>query len=327
MQRPSKIFVTGANGFIGRSLMRRFREQGVAVCGVDLVADQAWNVIAGNVASAGSWQSQAKGCELVIHTAAVVSNSAPAELYRNVSVGSVRHVINAAIKAEAHRVVHLSSIAAYGLNFSHDRVETDAISLLSGYPYCDAKAASEHAALAAHAAGEMACTIIRPGDVYGPGSRPWVLIPLSMMRKNQFFLPALGRGIFSPVYIDNLLDGIEAAALSPAAGAGQIYNITDGTQPTCREFFAHHWQWLGRKGTPPMLPNMLASPVVAMGAWLLNDVLKQNSEISVGSLAMLKRQAGYSIVKAQHQLGYQPKINLSQGMELTESWLKAEKQI
>ncbi len=326
MQRPSKILVTGANGFIGRSLMRRFRDQGVAVCGVDLVADKAWNVVAGNVASAGSWQSQAQGCELVIHTAAVVSNSAPAELYRNVSVGSVRHVIQAAIKADAPRVVHLSSIAAYGLDFRDEQVETDAISLLSGYPYCDAKAASEHAALAAHAAGEVACTIIRPGDVYGPGSRPWVLIPLSMMRKNQFFLPAHGKGVFSPVYIDNLLDGIEAAALS-SAGAGQIYNITDGTQPTCREFFAHHWHWLGRKGTPPLLPTRLASGVVALGAWLLNDVLKQNTEISTGSLAMLKRQAGYSIAKAQLQLGYQPKVDLSRGMAMTESWLRSEKMI
>ena len=48
----------------------------------------------------------------------------------------------------------------------------------TGRNYDDAKGGSEHPALAAHASGEIACTIIRPGDVYGPGSRPWVLIPL-----------------------------------------------------------------------------------------------------------------------------------------------------
>ena len=33
--------------------------------------------------------------------------------------------------------------------------------------------------------GELACTVVRPGDVYGPGSRPWVLIPLEMMKKSS----------------------------------------------------------------------------------------------------------------------------------------------
>ena len=326
MSLPSRIFVTGANGFIGRSIMSRFRELGVAVSGVDLAANAEWNVCAGNVARPGDWQAQAKGSELIFHTAAVVSNAAAAALYREVSVGSVRHVINAAIKAEAARVVHLSSIAAYGLDFDTDRVETDDISLLSGFPYCDAKAASEHAALAAHAAGEMACTIIRPGDVYGPGSRPWVLIPLDMIRKRQFFLPDQGLGVFSPVYIDNLLDGMLAAALSPAA-AGQIFNITDGTQPTCFDFFMHHWHWLGRPGTPPMVPAPIAGRVVAAGAWLLNDVLKQNTEISSGSLAMLTRRAGYSIAKAQKILGYTPDVDLVNGMAKTEAWLRSANMI
>lgn len=324
MNIPSRVFVTGANGFIGRSLMHRFRELGSAVCGMDLRADPAWNVVAGDISLPGTWQDAAKGCELVIHTAAVVSNSAPADLYRRVSVGSVRHVVDAAIRGNASRVVHLSSIAAYGLDFTSERNETSDISLLSGFPYCDAKAASEHALLAAHAAGEISGTIIRPGDVYGPGSRPWVLIPLEMMKKRQFLLPENGNGIFSPVYIDNLLDGIVNASLSEK-GSGEIFNITDGNDISCREFFSHHHRWLGRKGDPLCLPTRIAEPLSMTGEWLMKKVLRQETEISKGTFAMLTRKAGYSIAKAQNRLGYAPSVTLHAGMELTAAWLKEQR--
>ena len=51
----------------------------------------------------------------------------------------------------------------------------------------------------------MDCTVIRPTDVYGPGSRPWVILPLETMKAGRFLLPAHGKGIFSPVYIDELV--------------------------------------------------------------------------------------------------------------------------
>ena len=142
MSIPAKVFITGAHGFIGRALLQRYQALGAEVVGVDLQGHPGQNIHAADVAQAGAWQRLADGCELVIHTAAVVANSAPAQLYRAVSVGSVRLALEAALQGGASRFVHLSSIAAYGLDFSSERRETDAISLLSGYPYCDAKAAS-----------------------------------------------------------------------------------------------------------------------------------------------------------------------------------------
>lgn len=326
MGMPARVFITGAGGFIGRALLDRFAELGSAVAGVDLRADTARNVVCGDVSAPGDWQRHAEGSDLVIHTAAVVSNNASAELYRSVSVGSVRHVVDAAIAAGASRLTHLSSVAAYGLDFTTTRDETSDISVLSGYPYCDAKAASEHAVLAAHAAGEVACTVVRPGDVYGPGSRPWVLIPLEMMRKRQFMLPARGRGVFSPVFIDNLLDGIVAASLA-GDGSGQIFNITDGLGLPCREFFGYHHRWLGRRGAPLSLPTPLARTAAAAGGLVLGRLLRQDTEISPGTMAMLSRTAGYSIAKATKVLGYTPSVSLPEGMDRTERWLRERRLI
>lgn len=326
MRIPSRVFVTGANGFIGRALLDRFAELGSAVAGVDLAADPARQVVAGDVSAAGDWQRHARGSELVLHTAAVVSNNAPAGQYRRVSVGSVRHVVDAAVAAGATRLTHVSSIAAYGLDFLTTRDETSDISVLSGFPYCDAKAASEHAALAAHAAGELPCTVVRPGDVYGPGSRPWVLIPLEMMKRRQFLLPARGRGVFSPVFIGNLVDGIVSASLSDA-GTGQIFNLTDGVDVPCAEFFGYHHRWLGRRGAPLRLPTALARPAASAGGFLVRRALRQDTEISPGTMAMLDRKAGYSITKARNVLGYQPAVSLRDGMATTERWLRERRLI
>ena len=50
-------------------------------------------------------------------------------------------------------------------------------------------------------------------------------------------------------------------------------------------------------------------------------MLKQNTEISAGSLAMMTRQAGYSIAKAQRLLDYRPAVDLESGLRQTGEWL------
>ena len=68
-----RVFVTGASGFIGRALCERFARDGYEVRGVDVVADPARGVVAGDVGAPGAWQDHAAGCDLVLHTAAIVS--------------------------------------------------------------------------------------------------------------------------------------------------------------------------------------------------------------------------------------------------------------
>jgi 2-alkyl-3-oxoalkanoate reductase len=109
--------------------------------------------------------------------------------------------------------VHLSSVAAYGFDFPDGVDETYPVRV-NGDVYTDTKVNSEAVVLAAHAAGEIEVSVIRPGDVWGPGS-VWVRSPIAEMRKKTGFpLPNGGNGIFSPVYIDNFVDGMVVAVSS-----------------------------------------------------------------------------------------------------------------
>jgi nucleoside-diphosphate-sugar epimerase len=83
---------------------------------------------------------------------------------------------------------------------------------------------------------------------------------------------------------------------------------------------------MGReKGRPILLETGLAKRLTKSSEWLLSNILKQNTEISSSSLAMLTRNSGYSIDKIRTQVGYEPKINLVEGMLLTEKWLRDTK--
>lgn len=319
---PKRVFVTGANGFIGRALLKRYRGLGAEVCGVDVTADAEWNVVAGDIAESGSWQTHARGADLVVNTAAVVSNTAPRELYWRISVNGVRKALDAAVAGGAKRFVQISSCAAFGKQFPLDVDETYPVAAATGRNYDDAKGGSEHPALAAHAAGEITCTIIRPGDVYGPGSRPWVLIPLATIATSStFLLPAHGKGILSPTYIDDLVDGIVLAAGSSNA-AGQIFSITGGCGVTCEDYFAHHWRWAGRPGKPRSYSTATVTRLAKIAA-VVQRALGRQSEAGPEALALLTKPGTFSIAKARRMLGYEPKVSLEEGMRRTEAWLRA----
>ena len=135
-----------------------------------------------------------------------------------------------------------------------------------GNSYADTKIASEHSVLAAHAGGEIDCTIIRPGDVYGPGSRPWIIVPIEMMRAGSSGFRTPDRGVFSPVYIDDLVNGTVLAAGAPE-GAGQIFTITSAVGVSCAEFFGHHWRWLGIRARSDAAEGLAILLAEAVGDW------------------------------------------------------------
>jgi nucleoside-diphosphate-sugar epimerase len=317
---PRSVFITGANGFIGQALARRYRALGVEVRGMDLRADAANGVVAGDLTSPQQWADHARGCELFINTAAVVSLAAPWKQYREVSVRGVRNCLDVAIKSGAQRFVQFSSIAALGWEYPEQADERCDVVIGEHYRYGVAKGASEHVVLAAHAAGEIDCTVVRPGDVYGPGSRAWLSEPLKMAKAGALILPNGGKGRWTPVYIDDLLDGVMlAAGLSQAIG--QIFHVSSSESVSCREFFSHHWHWAGRTGSPRSLPLGLAVSLTGL-IWNVNRLLRRQDEVTPDTMYMFSRTGGISIDKARRMLGYAPKVSLDEGLRRSEAWLR-----
>ncbi len=141
-----RVFITGASGFIGAALAERFAALGAAVRGVDVRADPARAIVAGDIAEPDDWQDHAAGCDLVIHTAAIVSMrggdpGGGGAVWRTNALGT-RHVLDAACRAGAARVVHLSSVTVFGFAFP-DGVDESYPTRPNGVAYVDTKVAAE----------------------------------------------------------------------------------------------------------------------------------------------------------------------------------------
>jgi nucleoside-diphosphate-sugar epimerase len=316
----SSYFVTGAAGFIGRALVARLRADGSDVRGVDLLPSEDDAIVQGDVTSPGAWQRHAEGCDVVIHTAALVGFYTPRAGYWESNVVATRLALDAAIAGGAKRFVHFSSIVVFGFEFEGEVDERTPVRP-NGVHYVDTKIASEQVVLSAHAAGEMECTIVRPGDVYGPESRGWTLEPVRLLKAGQLIIPAGGRGLHSPVYVDDLVDGVVRAATTPVA-AGRIYVVTGAEGVPFADFVGHYCRMLGVD--PPRSAPVAIARESARVIDAVARVRRRRNELTPAAVDYFMRRGTYSIRRAREELGYEPAHDLDSGMALTEEWLRAE---
>ncbi|HUS23227.1 MAG TPA: NAD(P)-dependent oxidoreductase [Aeromicrobium sp.] len=317
----TRVCITGANGFIGRTLARSFRERGAEVVGVDRDADPAAGVVAGDISQPGEWQRVADGCTTVVHTAALVGMPSDESSFWDVNVRGTRLALDAARDGGAERFVHISSVVTFGLDFP-DGVDESWPVRTTGVAYVDTKVAAEQVVLQAHAAGQIDVTVIRPGDVYGPGSRPWTTLPLELLRARRFALPEHGRGIHSPVYVDDLVDGVVMAAeCGPAAG--RVINLSGGAGVETSEFFDYYARMLGRRRVPTV-PTSVALAAAALQSRIARarGTVSELTPDGVRFLAL--RRGTYGIATARDLLAWEPRVGLAEGMSRTEAWARAQ---
>ena len=319
--RYRKVFITGALGFMGRALSAQYRALDAETCGLDVRADASVNVVAGDVSRPEEWESALAGCDLVIHTAAIVTNNVSREEAWRVNVLGTRRVLDASIQAGVKRFVHVSSLAVMRF-ILEDQADESAPVMPTGNPYVDTKIASEQVVLAAHAAGEMVCTIIRPADIYGPNSRPWTLIPVQMIQKGLFLLPAYGQGVFRAIYIDDLVNGIMLSA-EKDEGIGQIFILGGEVATTCEKFFGHYYRMLGKNG--PRMLSISTAVAIAEAGRMIFKLLGKPTELGRGAMEMLSKKNTVSNKKAHDLLGWYPQVDLEEGMRRTEVWLREQK--
>jgi nucleoside-diphosphate-sugar epimerase len=320
--RRCSFSITGIGGFIGLRLAEIARDRGAVVRGLELpgpAAERArrrgFEVVEGDVTRESDAARALARAEIVVHTAAIVGEGGDIEAYRRVNVGGTRTVAQAAKAAGARRFVHLSSVMVFGFSFPDGVAEGDPLRG-EGNAYCQTKIESEDVLTRAEDRGELEITIIRPGDVYGPGSIPWVVRPIELMKQRLFVLPDGGAGVINHVHVDTLCEGVLLAVEREASG---VFTLTDGAATTCREYFGLLARMVGR--TIPSLPSKLLRPAFGAMAAAFRALGKE-PPARPEALDYLLRSGTYSIEKARRELGYEPKITLAEGMVEVERWAR-----
>ena len=299
--------------------MRYYQNQGQDVVGVDLVGNGA-DIVEGDISQPDTISNLLQECDVIIHTAALVSNAMQDSDMWRVNVLATRNLINAAKEHKVRRFVQISSVVAYG-NSAEGELDENQPVHADGGSYVLTKLASEHVVLSEQANDDIEIVILRPGDAYGPGSRPWIITPLEAIAKNQFMLPEKGEGFFRPIYIDDLVRGIAMATSHPDA-AGEIFNLSCEGYMLTKDYFAPHYEWLQKKG-PMLVSTKLALRISSIASTVAN-LMGNLNEASPSTVMQLSTKSWFSIKKAEHILGWRPEVSFEEGMKTTHEWAKEQ---
>jgi nucleoside-diphosphate-sugar epimerase len=307
------FLVTGSSGFIGSALVQRLIRDGYNVQGCDLHAgrEPTLRMDVSNENEVQEVFARVKPRK-VIHLAAIVDDRGAPELFHRVNVLGTQHVATACQVHQVSRLIHVSSIVVLGFDPGHRADHNSPLVTNTGVPYFDTKAKSEQIVRNAMADG-LAATIVRPGDVYGLNSDPWVIRPLDMMRKRLPILIHGGRGIMAHCAVENLVEGLFLAATRDEA-LGHVFQIHDGHDNTS---YGTYFTALARAaGVPTPTLSIPRKLGLAMGRTfdLLHRHLGIHPPFTEAATRYLSRQASYSITLAQEKLGYVPVVTLEESL-------------
>jgi nucleoside-diphosphate-sugar epimerase len=353
--RGKRVLVTGGTGFIGGRLAERLSFEHEAEV-VILVRDwrrAVWasrlpaKLIEGDVLDPPSVAKAMKACQLVFHCAMGGGRT---------NRDGTLNVLQAARESGVQRVVHLSTIGVHGPNPPDDADESTPL-LSVADDYGDSKIAAEQVIADFTRQHPLPVVTLRPTFVWGPRSDWFTVDPVRQIHAGTWQLVDHGLGRCHAVYIDNLVDAIVLAGVTPGI-ENEVFLITDGQPCTWGDFFMAYARMLGVHSLPSVSSKRIASHPLrrvdraltrvhdAFGRWMprlepfrtgfrgsryiLRKVRRLFGRTPIfrdWDLIKYGRRGQLNISKAKQRLGYVPRIPREEGMRQVEIWLRDQKLI
>ncbi len=320
-----KILITGANGFIGSHLLRRFstvnrfQAAGLVRKSSDLfrLADGIYDL---RYASLNDPLGDiVRGFDVVIHTAARSSDWGEYESFYRTNVEGTLNLVRAAVAGGVGRFIHFSSTVIYG--FSGNRLTAeDSPPAPFDNPYCVTKVLAEEELLRYR--DRIRLTILRPSNVFGPGDLTTTYPLFEALRSGMPGFPGGGRYLTSPCYIDNLIAATELALRSECS-SGEAFNLSDGNDIPWSEFLSDIAEELGVRPPRFSIPAGLLRPA-ALGLKKLYTLFRSQKPpvITPYRIAQVVNDYSFSIEKAKKLLGYLPPCLTEEGIRNSVEWFK-----
>ncbi len=322
----TSILITGANGFVGSRLCRRFLDkQYRVIAGVrqnadlKLIDDLDIEYRYGDVTRPESLPDMVRGVDYVVHNAGIVK-AKKQDTYFAVNERGTRNLFEAIAQhnPEIKKVVLISSVAVAGPSAEGQPLkETDLPNPITTYGR--SKLAGEQVALSF--ADRLNVVAVRPPGIYGPGDKEIFALFKAVYRHIKPLIGNLKRRL-QLVHVDDLTLGVSKAA-EAQTNSGSIFFIAEDESYTITEVIAMLERGCGRKGIPLVIPASLFRLIAAV------------SEFSfrlVGATPMLTREKTrelnasweMDVTRAREVLGFRSQIPFAEGARHTFDWYKTE---
>lgn len=324
MATGATVLVTGASGFVGRSLCNDLVSRG---CSVRALVRSLGTEPQGTTpfAHAGlsdvpALQRAMLGADAVVHLAGrahIMHETARdpyADFYR-VNVEGTRHLLDVARTTGVQQFVFASSVKAVGE--SNERPWTEATIPAPEDAYGRTKLMAEELVRAAGQDG-LHAAILRLPLVYGPGVKGNLLRLLDAVDRERPLPFGAIRNRRSFVAIDNLLAAIHAVLAVTDAGAS-TYFVSDDHDLSSAELCRHLANGLGRRSRLLPIPRvlLLTLGVIGDGVGKLIPVPFDSAAVRrlTGSLTV-------SVEALKRRTGWRPVVSVESALAQTCAWFR-----
>ncbi|HET8868644.1 MAG TPA: dTDP-glucose 4,6-dehydratase [Agrococcus sp.] len=251
-----KILVTGGAGFIGSNFVRMALDdrlpglEGASVTVLDAltysgnlanlapVAEHPhYEFVHGDIRDTGLLDRMLPGHDAIVHFAAeshVDRSVRDASVFVETNVVGAQRLLDAALRHDVRRFVHVSTDEVYGSIESGSWAEDRPLEPNS--PYSASKAGSDLLARSYHRTHDLDVRITRCSNNYGPYHFPEKLIPLFVTNLiDGASVPLYGDGenVRDWLHVDDHCRGV--ALVLTAGRPGEVYNIGGGTELSNRQ--------------------------------------------------------------------------------------------
>lgn len=307
-----RYLVTGAAGFIGRSIAAALLARGESVRGVDnfatgkrhnLIGLEAMEFLEGDLSHPAIAERACSGVEIIFHQAALpsVPRSVADPLSTNVAcVDATLQLLVAARAVGVRRIVYAASSSAYGDTPTlpkHEQMPPNPIS-----PYAVAKLTGEYYMRSFARVYGMETVCLRYFNVFGPYQDPTsqysgvlAVFCRRMLAGQTPLIHGDGEQSRDFTFIQNTVEGnLLAAHADAAAVSGQVMNLATGERITLNQVVELLRELTGYSGP------------VEYGPPRAGDIRHSLADISL----------------ANAQMGYTPSVNFREGLRRTVDWYR-----
>ena len=324
------VLVTGATGFTGGHLAAALKRRGHSVRALvrprslerfraSPLSGMGVEAIAGDLSDAQSVNRAAHGVDVVYHIAATYREAGqPNSAYRAVNVEGTRHVLDAAMRGGASRVVHCSTGGVHG-HIERPPANEDA-PFNPGDVYQETKLEAEEIAREYGRTHSLEVVIARPIGIYGPGDTRFLRMFRGLARGR---FPMLGSGdvFYHLTLIDDLVEGFRLCGEQPAA-AGRTYILAGPRYTTLKELVrlvASELRVAPPRWHLPVWPFWTAGllcEAVCIPLRIEPPIYRRRVDFYTKSRA-------FDTTRARTELGFSPAVDLTEGIRRTADWYRA----
>jgi len=281
-------------------LFDNFRRDSLSLA-PEVKANPRVHLMTGDTLNTDSLAPALEGAHVVVHLAAIAGVSS---YYREplqtleVNILGTRNVLQEAARRHVRQFVFFSTSEVFGAD-ARQVSEADPCGIGPStdrrWVYATSKLAGEHFTLRFGEEHGFTATVVRPFNIYGPrqvGEGAISNFCRAAVAGQPLTVYGDGSATRAWCYVSDLVDAVESLLASPEAAAGQVLNV----------------------GNPEAVESTL-------GLAQRIARLAPGTEVRFQAVQRAEvRDRAPVITLAQRLLGYQPKVDLERGLQLTLDW-------